>query len=108
MLIENEYENKKVFEFSKYILNWLSLSQNNYTINEIIDAILIKFNVNNETLHIPLDNHGKLLFNTKEPLIYLYNAIYYIKENYIIQCTKPKYFYYTYHQKPIKVINIII
>jgi hypothetical protein len=102
MIFGNEYEKK--LEFSPYLLNWLLLPNNNlYTLNEIIDVISTKFNVDNNNLYIQLNNHGKLLFNTNQPLIYLYNAIYYIKQNYIIQCTKPKCVYYEYHQKPIKV-----
>jgi len=97
-------------KFSPYILKWLNLSSNQlYSIDNLKEAILIKSGLSleiknkNSPFDIPLDDEGKMLFNTNNPTIRFQTAITFISQKYLVNCNRPNCDFYEYNQEPSKV-----
>ena len=97
-------------KFSPYILKWLNLSSNQlYSIDNLKDAIIAKSGLSLESknkntyIDIPLDDEGKMLFNTNNPTIRLQTAITFIGQKYLINCNRPNCDFYEYNQEPKNV-----
>jgi hypothetical protein len=93
-------------KYSIELLNWLSIPDKLYSINDIKEAIYIKCNNNNKSSIVNLDNDGLILFQIFSNPAKIDKIVNFINYNYLIDNNKPPYEHFDYHQKPLHVTHL--
>ena len=92
--------------YSTELLDWLSISDKLYSINDIKEAIYIKCNNKNRSQTIDLDNDGLILFQMFLNPVKIDKIISFINYKYLINNDKPPYEHFDYHQKPLNISDL--
>lgn len=93
-------------KYSLELLEWLSIPDKLYSINDIKEAIYIKCNNKNKSSTVNLDNNGLLLFQIYSNPVKIEQIINYINYSYLINNNKPPFEHFDYHQKPLYVSDL--
>ena len=93
-------------KYSLELLEWLSIPDKLYSINDIKEAIYIKCNNKNKTSTVTLDNNGLVLFQMFSNPARIDKIITHINYNYLINNDKPPYEHFDYYQKPLHVSDL--